>query len=297
MPAQILDGKLIAERLQAELATGVRAARGHGHRAPGLAVLWVGDNPASELYVRNKDRAGRNVGIDTSLSRHLSGQVSQNELLGIIDGLNADADVDGILVQLPLPAHLDSSIILNRVDPDKDCDGLHPINLGRLVRGEPGLRSCTPAGVMVLLEEAGIDLTGKTAIVIGRSTLVGKPVALMLQEKNATVIMAHSKTEDLGALTRIADVVVAAAGRPELVTGRMVKPGSAVIDVGINRITDYEGRQRTVGDVDFESVREVAGVLTPVPRGVGPMTVTMLLHNTVQSYRQRLGLKDFGLAW
>lgn len=297
MPAQILDGKLIAERLQAELATGVRAARGHGHRAPGLAVLWVGDNPASELYVRNKDRAGRNVGIDTSLSRHLSGQVSQNELLGIIDGLNADADVDGILVQLPLPAHLDSSIILNRVDPDKDCDGLHPINLGRLVRGEPGLRSCTPAGVMVLLEEAGIDLTGKTAIVIGRSTLVGKPVALMLQEKNATVIMAHSKTEDLGALTRIADVVVAAAGRPELVTGRMVKPGSAVIDVGINRITDYEGRQRTVGDVDFESVREVAGVLTPVPRGVGPMTVTMLLHNTVQSYRQRLGLKDFGPAW
>lgn len=297
MPAQILDGKLIAERLQAELATGVRAARGHGHRAPGLAVLWVGDNPASELYVRNKDRAGRNVGINTSLSRHLSGQVSQNELLGIIDGLNADADVDGILVQLPLPAHLDSSIILNRVDPDKDCDGLHPINLGRLVRGEPGLRSCTPAGVMVLLEEAGIDLTGKTAIVIGRSTLVGKPVALMLQEKNATVIMAHSKTEDLGALTRIADVVVAAAGRPELVTGRMVKPGSAVIDVGINRITDYEGRQRTVGDVDFESVREVAGVLTPVPRGVGPMTVTMLLHNTVQSYRQRLGLKDFGPAW
>lgn len=293
MPAQILDGKLIAERLQAELATGVRAARGHGHRAPGLAVLWVGDNPASELYVRNKDRAGRNVGIDTSLSRHLSGQVSQNELLGIIDGLNADADVDGILVQLPLPAHLDSSIILNRVDPDKDCDGLHPINLGRLVRGEPGLRSCTPAGVMVLLDEAGIDLTGKTAIVIGRSTLVGKPVALMLQEKNATVIMAHSKTEDLGALTRIADVVVAAAGRPELVTGRMIKPGSAVIDVGINRIIDYEGRQRTVGDVDFESVREVAGVLTPVPRGVGPMTVTMLLHNTVQSYRQRLGLKDF----
>ncbi|MBC8123210.1 MAG: bifunctional methylenetetrahydrofolate dehydrogenase/methenyltetrahydrofolate cyclohydrolase FolD [Gemmatimonadaceae bacterium] len=293
MPARILDGKLIAERLQAELATGVRAARGHGHRAPGLAVLWVGDNPASELYVRNKDRAGRNVGIDTSLSRHLSGQVSQNELLGIIDGLNADADVDGILVQLPLPAHLDSSIILNRVDPDKDCDGLHPINLGRLVRGEPGLRSCTPAGVMVLLDEAGIDLTGKTAIVIGRSTLVGKPVALMLQEKNATVIMAHSKTEDLGALTRIADVVVAAAGRPELVTGRMIKPGSAVIDVGINRIIDYEGRQRTVGDVDFESVREVAGVLTPVPRGVGPMTVTMLLHNTVQSYRQRLGLKDF----
>jgi methylenetetrahydrofolate dehydrogenase (NADP+) / methenyltetrahydrofolate cyclohydrolase len=288
LSAQILDGKALAERLQVSMAYEVQHLIGKYGRPPGLAVIWVGDNPASAAYVGNKDKAGRRVGIDTSRSQHLSANTTQAELLNLIDALNADPAVDGILVQLPVPQHLDGDALLNRIDPDKDVDGLHPGNLGRLVRGEAGLRSCTPAGVMAILADAGVELSGKTAVVVGRSILVGKPMALLLLEKNATVITAHSRTRDLAEITRQADVLVAAVGRPGLITGEMIRPGCVVIDVGMNRITNAEGKSRLVGDVDFESVQEVASAITPVPGGVGPMTVTMLLANTLQSYKQRV---------
>lgn len=288
MSARILDGKALAERLQAEMAEEVQQLQARHGRPPGLAVIWVGENPASAAYVRNKDRAGRKVGIDTSRGRHLSAETTQAQLIALIDALNADPTVDGMLLQLPLPDHLDGDALLNRMDPDKDADGLHPQNLGRLVRGEAGLRSCTPAGVMALLAESGVEIAGKQAVVVGRSILVGKPVALMLLESNATVIIAHSRTAHLSELTRSADILIVAAGRPELVTGVGVRPGSIVIDVGINRVTDYEGNSRLVGDVEFDSVREVASAITPVPGGVGPMTVTMLLRNTVDSFKRRM---------
>ncbi|MCY7390722.1 MAG: bifunctional methylenetetrahydrofolate dehydrogenase/methenyltetrahydrofolate cyclohydrolase FolD, partial [Leptolyngbyaceae cyanobacterium CAN_BIN12] len=213
---------------------------------------------------------------------------TQAELEQTIQALNEDDRVDGILVQLPLPPHLDAVALLNQIHPDKDADGLHPINMGRLLRGEPGLRSCTPAGVMWMLQEYGINLKGKHAVVIGRSILVGKPQFLMLLEANATVTIAHSQTADLAAITRTADILIPAVGRPGLITADMVKPGAAVIDVGMNRVTDPDGKSRLVGDVDFESVRAIAGYLTPVPGGVGPMTVAMLLKNTIESYGKRL---------
>jgi methylenetetrahydrofolate dehydrogenase (NADP+)/methenyltetrahydrofolate cyclohydrolase len=216
--------------------------------------------------------------------------VTQTELEQVIDELNADERVDGILIQLPLPENLDAIALLNLLDPAKDADGLHPYNLGKLVRGEVGLRSCTPAGVMELLAEAKIDLAGKNAVVIGRSILVGKPVALMLLEANATVTIAHSRTKNLAEITRQADILIAAIGKPEFVTADMVKPNAVVIDVGINRITDAEGKSRLVGDVDYTNVSQVASHITPVPGGVGPMTVTMLLANTVWSYRKKMAL-------
>jgi methylenetetrahydrofolate dehydrogenase (NADP+) / methenyltetrahydrofolate cyclohydrolase len=288
LSAQILDGKALAERLQLSMAEEVQHLTGKYGRPPGLAVIWVGDNPASAAYVGNKDKAGRRVGIDTSRSQHLSAETTQAELLNLVDALNADPSVDGILVQLPVPQHLDGDALLNRIAPDKDVDGLHPSNLGRLVRGEAGLRSCTPAGVMAILADAGVELSGKTAVVVGRSILVGKPMALLLLEKNATVITAHSRTRDLAEISRQADILVAAVGRPGLITGEMIRPGCVVIDVGMNRVTDAEGKSRLVGDVDFASVQKVASAITPVPGGVGPMTVTMLLANTLQSYKQRV---------
>lgn len=281
--AQLLNGKALAQKMQAELTQQVQALNAAGKRPPGLAVLMVGDNPASAAYVRNKEKACQRVGI-ASFGKHFPADATQAELEAMIDDLNQDDRVDGILVQLPLPDHLDSVALLNRIHPDKDADGLHPANLGRLVRGEAGLRSCTPAGVMRLLEEYQIDLKGKQAVVIGRSILVGKPLALMLLEANATVTIAHSRTQDLNAIARSADILIAAIGRPEMITADMVKPGAVVVDVGINRITDYEGNSRLVGDVDFEAMQAMASYVTPVPGGIGPMTVTMLLHNTVQSY-------------
>ena len=285
---QILDGKALAQSLQADLAQQVQALTDSKGRPPGLAVLMVGDNPASAAYVRNKERACAHLGI-ASFGSHLPRQASQVELEQLIEQLNQDDRVDGILVQLPLPEHLDAVVLLNRIAPDKDVDGLHPVNLGRLLREEPGLRSCTPAGVMELLRHYEIPIKGKQAVVIGRSILVGKPLALMLLEADASVTIAHSKTTDLAATARSADILVAAIGRPELITTDMVKPGAVVVDVGINRVTDYEGTSRLVGDVDFEAVRSIASHITPVPGGIGPMTVTMLLKNTVQSYRQRMG--------
>jgi methylenetetrahydrofolate dehydrogenase (NADP+)/methenyltetrahydrofolate cyclohydrolase len=284
---QILDGKALAQRQQAELTAQVEQLTAQGHRPPGLAVVMVGDNPASAAYVRNKERSCDRIGI-ASLGQHLPVDTTQATLLQLIQQLNQDERVDGILLQLPVPDHLDAIALLNAIDPDKDVDGLHPVNLGRLVRGEPGLRSCTPAGIMALLADGGIDLTGKQAVVLGRSILVGKPMALMLSEANATVTLAHSRTQDLSAVARSADILVAAVGKPGLITPDYVKPGAVVIDVGINRVPTPEGRGKLVGDVDYDAVAPIAQAITPVPGGVGPMTVAMLMHNTVLSYGKRL---------
>lgn len=285
--AQILDGKTLAQHIQSDLSQQVASLTQQGGRPPGLAVVMVGDNPASAAYVRNKERACDRAGI-ASFGKHLPGDTDQETLRRLIDDLNQDDRVDGILIQLPLPDHLDSVALLNQIAPDKDADGLHPMNLGRLLRGEPGLRSCTPAGVMEILKAYDIDCQGKQAVVVGRSILVGKPLAMMLLEENATVTIAHSRSQNLADITRSADILVAAVGRPLMITADMIKPGAVVIDVGINRVTDASGKSKLVGDVDFDSAEPVAGSITPVPGGVGPMTVTMLLHNTVWSYRQRL---------
>ncbi len=285
--AQILDGKALAQQIQTDRASAIHRWQQRYGRAPGLAVLMVGDNPASAAYVRNKEIACERVGI-ASLGKHLPAHSSQAAITAEILALNQNPQVDGILLQLPLPAPLEATALLNSIDPDKDVDGLHPINLGRLVRGEPGLRSCTPAGIMRLLEAYQIPLAGKTAVVLGRSILVGKPMGLMLLAADATPTMAHSKSQKLSELTRSADILIAAIGVPNFVGKDMVKPGATVIDVGINRITHPEtGRSKLVGDVDFAAVEPIAGAITPVPGGIGPMTVAMLLENTIASYCDR----------
>jgi methylenetetrahydrofolate dehydrogenase (NADP+)/methenyltetrahydrofolate cyclohydrolase len=286
--AHILDGKALAQRIQSQLSEEVAHLLSTLGRPPGLAVLMVGDNPASAAYVRGKERACAQVGI-ASFGRHFPFNTSQTELEQVIQSLNQDQGVDGILVQLPLPDHLDAVSLLHQIHPDKDVDGLHPVNLGRLVRGELGLRSCTPAGVMRLLREYQIDVKGKQAVVVGRSILVGKPMALMLLEADATVMIAHSLSQNLAELTRSADILIAAVGRPQFITADMVKPQAVVIDVGINRIPTSSGKSRLVGDVHFDSVREVAQYITPVPGGVGAMTVAMLLDNTLLSYKRFTG--------
>ncbi|NQE34555.1 bifunctional methylenetetrahydrofolate dehydrogenase/methenyltetrahydrofolate cyclohydrolase FolD [Microcoleus asticus] len=281
--ARILDGKALAQKIQSELSNRVRALQPQKRRPPGLAVLMVGDNPASAAYVRNKERACAKVGI-ASFGQHYPENVTQAELELAIRALNEDDRVDGILVQLPLPEHLDAIALLYQIAPDKDADGLHPVNLGRLVRGEEGLRSCTPAGVMRLLQEYQIDLKGKNAVVLGRSILVGKPMALMLLEADCTVTVAHSRSQNLESITNQADILIAAVGRTEMIAANMVKPGAVVIDVGINRVVNPDGTSRLAGDVDFDAVKTVAEFITPVPGGIGPMTVAMLLENTVSSY-------------
>ncbi len=286
MSAKILDGKALAARLQAEMAAQVQAWLPQVGRPPGLAVLRVGDDPASAAYVRGKERACERVGI-ASFGRHFSAQDSPAHLLEVISQLNQDERVDGILVQLPLPPGWDPILPLLAIDPDKDVDGLHPLNLGRLVRGEPGLRSCTPLGVMRLLQAEGIPIAGRKAVVVGRSILVGKPLSLMLLAADATVTLAHSRTPNLAEVTRSADIVVMAVGRPRLLKAEMVKPGAVVVDVGINRIQTPAGSEQLVGDVDYEAVKERAAAITPVPGGVGPMTVAMLLANTLESYKLR----------
>jgi methylenetetrahydrofolate dehydrogenase (NADP+) / methenyltetrahydrofolate cyclohydrolase len=283
--AHILDGKALAQRIQAQISEEVAQLPSTFGRPPGLAVLMVGDNPASAAYVRGKERACAKVGI-ASFGHHFPENTSQTELEQTIEALNQDERVDGILVQLPLPDHLDAVSLLHQINPDKDVDGLHPVNLGRLVRGESGLRSCTPAGVMRLLREYQIDVKGKQAVVVGRSILVGKPMSLMLLEADATVTIAHSRTQNLQELTRSADILIAAIGRTQFITADMVKPQSVVIDVGINRVSDASGQSRLVGDVHFDTVRDIAQYITPVPGGVGAMTVAMLLHNTVLSYKR-----------
>ena len=284
----ILDGKALAQKIQAELISRVHSLQSQKGRPPGLAVLMVGENPASATYVRNKELACAKVGI-ASFGQHFPADTSQTELEQAIQTLNQDERVDGILVQLPLPGHLDAISLLYQIAPDKDADGLHAMNLGRLVRGEAGLRSCTPAGVMRLLQEYDIDLKGKRAVVLGRSILVGKPMALMLLEADCTVTVAHSRSQNLESITREADILIAAVGRPEIVTANMVKPGAVVVDVGMNRVVKEDGSSRLTGDVDFNSVQAVAEFITPVPGGVGPMTVAMLLQNTVWSWENNHG--------
>ena len=284
--AGLLDGKALAQEIQTKLAQQVQALQAQGHRSPGLAVVRVGDDPASAAYVRGKERACAKVGI-ASFGQHFPAEATQEQIADAIEKLNQDDRVDGILVQLPLPKQLDAVALLNSIDPAKDADGLHPMNMGRLVRGEAGLRSCTPAGVMEIFRAYEIELQGKQAVVLGRSILVGKPMALMLLEADATVTIAHSRTPNLEAIARTADILVAAVGRVGFVTPEMVKPGATVIDVGINRIDNSDGSTRLVGDVQFEAVEPIAAWITPVPGGVGAMTVAMLLQNTVWSYSQR----------
>lgn len=286
--AQRLDGKALATTIQGELKQRIQQLTAKVGRAPGLAVLMVGDNPASAVYVRNKERACEKLGI-TSFGEHFPSTITQDQLEAKITDLNQDDRVDGILVQLPLPNQLDAIQALYQIAPEKDVDGLHPSNLGKLVRGETGLKSCTPAGVMRLLEAYNLSVTSQKALVIGRSILVGKPLALMLLAANATVTIAHGKTppDELAELSQQADIVCTAVGKPNLITADMVKAGAIVVDIGMNRIQDDQGKNRLIGDVDASGVAEVASYLTPVPGGVGPMTVTMLLQNTVTSFEHR----------
>jgi methylenetetrahydrofolate dehydrogenase (NADP+)/methenyltetrahydrofolate cyclohydrolase len=282
MTARIIDGKALSGRIQDELKGRVEALAAKGRR-PGLAVVLVGEDPASQVYVRNKIRACERTGIK-SIEVRMKAETTEKELLDTVERLNRDPEVDGILVQLPLPKHLSSDIVIAAIDPAKDVDGFHVQSAGALMTGRPGFRPCTPYGVMKLLEEAGCDLDGKRAVVMGRSNIVGKPMAMMLMEKNATVTVTHSHTKDLAAITREADVLVVAVGRAKMVKADMVKPGAVVIDVGMDR--DENGK--LCGDVDFAGVSEVASAITPVPGGVGPMTIAMLMTNTVEACERRL---------
>lgn len=281
MSAKIIDGKQVAARCREELKQQVAALRARGI-IPGLAVILVGEDPASQVYVRNKHRACEELGIHSE-QYTLSADTDRQTLLDLITELNGREEIDGILVQLPLPGHLDEKEILSAIDPAKDVDSFHPQNVGRLVIGDYFFAPCTPSGILTLIDSAGVDLTGKECVVIGRSNIVGKPMALMLLHRNATVTVCHSKTRDLPSVTRRADVLISAVGKAGFVTADMVKPGAVVIDVGMNR--NQAGK--LCGDVDFESVSRVAGYLTPVPGGVGPMTITMLLRSTVLSAQSR----------
>ena len=280
-----LDGKVLARDVEHRLQTLIERLLAEAGRPPGLAVLRVGDDPASAVYVANKEKACARIGV-ASFGDHLPGDTAPAHVLQTIERLNANPAVDGILLQLPLPAGLDEGPLLMAIDPEKDADGLHTLNLGRLLKGEPGPRSCTPAGVMAMLRSNGIDPAGKRAVVIGRSILVGQPMALMLQAANATVTIAHSRTADLAAHTREADILVVAAGRPDFIGAEHVRPGAAVVDVGIHR--KPEGG--LCGDVRAAEVESIAAALSPVPGGVGPMTVTMLLVNTVVAWCRRHNL-------
>ncbi len=286
MNAALIDGKAFAARLREKVAGLVPAFEAAAGRKPGLAVVIVGEDPASQVYVRSKGRATEAAGM-ASFTHKLPAETSQGDLLALVLQLNADPAVDGILVQLPLPKHIDESRVVATIDPDKDVDGFHVVNVGRLATGLQGFVPCTPLGCLMLLEDRLGDLTGLNAVVIGRSNIVGKPMAQLLLSKSCTVTIAHSRTRDLPALCRAADILVAAVGRPEMVKGDWIKPGATVIDVGINRIGDGAGGTKLVGDVDFADASRVAGAITPVPGGVGPMTIAVLLRNTlVSAYRR-----------
>jgi len=283
MTAQLIDGKALSLQLRTEVRQGVATLKSQGI-VPGLAVILVGDNPASEVYVRNKVKACEDTGMHSVLERHPA-QMSQADLLARIDALNHDRSIHGILVQLPLPAHIDAQRVIEAISPVKDVDGFHVASAGALMTGMPGFWPCTPFGCMKMLESIGYSLQGKHAVVIGRSNIVGKPMAIMLLQANATVTICHSGTQNLKALTLQADVIVAAVGKRNVLTADMVKPGAVVLDVGMNRNDDG----KLCGDVDFEGVREVASHITPVPGGVGPMTITMLMMNTLLAAQGRVG--------
>lgn len=282
MAAKILDGTALARTRRVHLADRVKAFIERHRIAPCLAAILVGDNPASRSYVESKARACGQVGM-RSETFHLAAETSAAELLALIDELNARRDVHGILPQLPLPSQIDPGAVFVRLHPDKDVDGLTPANMGRLVLGDPRLVPCTPGGILVLIDEAGVDIAGSEAVVVGRSSIVGKPTALLLLARHATVTLCHSRTADLAGHIRRADILVSAVGRPQTIRREMVKPGAVVIDVGISRVGG-----KIVGDVDFEAVRQVAGAITPMPGGTGPMTIAMLLENTLAAARLQL---------
>jgi len=278
----IIDGKAYAAELRKRVATTVSHLESSHGLIPGLAVVLVGEDPASEVYVRNKGKQTVEVGM-ASFEHRLSDQTTEGELLALIDQLNSDSAVHGILVQLPLPAQINTHAVINAIDPDKDVDGFHLINVGRLTTGESGLVPCTPLGCMMLLRAYAGDLSGQNAVIVGRSNIVGKPMAALLLAAHCTVTVAHSRTKDLTDVCRQADILIAAVGRAEMIQGDWIKPGATVIDVGINRIDGENGKKRLVGDVEFGSASAVAGAITPVPGGVGPMTIACLLRNTVQA--------------
>jgi methylenetetrahydrofolate dehydrogenase (NADP+)/methenyltetrahydrofolate cyclohydrolase len=294
MAARIIDGKQVAADMRAELTAEVAALKQKGV-VPGLGVVLVGEDPASKSYVTAKEKACADIGLFSDDNR-LPANTSQEELMALVGRLNRDPRINGILVQLPLPKHLNEAAVLLAIDPDKDVDGFHPMNVGRMVVGEKAFLPCTPHGVIQLLLRSGVKIEGADVVVVGRSNIVGKPVANMLIQKaksgNATVTVCHTKTRDLAAHVRRADIIIAAAGKPNTVTADMVKDGAVVIDVGVNRIEDPTKKAgfRLVGDVDFEAVKERASLITPVPGGVGPMTITMLLYNTVESAKRAAGL-------
>jgi methylenetetrahydrofolate dehydrogenase (NADP+)/methenyltetrahydrofolate cyclohydrolase len=294
--AKLIDGRVAADSLRSQVASEVADLKGRFGVTPGLAVVLVGDDPASQVYVRSKGEQSLAAGMH-SVTHRLSADTPQDILIGLVRSLNADPAIHGILVQMPLPPGLDEKAVVEAIDPDKDVDGLHVVNAGRLSQGLPALSPCTPVGCMILLRQTlGEDLSGLRAVVVGRSILVGRPVAQLLLQADCTVTIAHSRTRDLAAVCREADILVAAVGRPRMIPGDWIRPGATVIDVGINRVPfddpakAAEGRTKLVGDVDFRSARQVAGAITPVPNGVGPMTVACLLANTVTAARRIHGL-------
>lgn len=288
MAARLIDGKAAAAELRARVAVEVAKFRAEEGRAPGLAVVLIGEDPASAVYVRSKGKATIEAGME-SFEYKRPADISEGELLDLVERLNVDPKVDGILVQLPLPDHIDADKVLTSIDPDKDVDGFHPVNAGRLTIGLDGFVPCTPLGCLKLLRNELGNLSGKNAVVIGRSNIVGKPMAMLLLADNCTVTVAHSHTRDLPEVVRGADIVVAAVGRPEMVPGDWLKPGATVIDVGINRVPADGGKTKLVGDVDFASASKVADAITPVPGGVGPMTIACLIRNTMVSAARRDG--------
>ena len=291
MTARLIDGKAFAAGLRERVARVAAEFAAAQARPPGLAVVLVGEHPPSAAYVRSKAKATREAGME-SFEHKLPADVSQGQLMALVDELNADPSVDGILVQLPLPEHIDETAVILRLDPDKDVDGFHPMNAGRLAVGLNGLVPCTPLGCLMLLRSELGNLSGLDAIVVGRSNIVGKPMAQLLTQASCTVTVAHSRTRDLPAAVRSADIVVAAVGRPELIRGDWLKPGATVIDVGQERVEQPDGTRKLLGDVAFDEAVEVAGAITPVPGGVGPMTIACLLRNTVVAAHRRAGLAD-----
>jgi len=289
----IIDGAKIAQEIRKEIKEEVLTLKAKYHTHPGLAVVLVGEEPASKIYVRSKQKACQEVGIHSE-EYLLPASISQEKLLKIIDDLNAQQDIHGILVQLPLPEGLEKERVVARISPAKDVDGFNPVNLGNLFAGKPNFVPCTPLGIMELLRREKVEIDGKSAVVIGRSLLVGRPIAWLLMQKHATVTVCHTHTQNLAGLTRQADILVVACGRPELVNGEMIKEGAIVIDVGINRVPDPSAKRgyRLVGDVVFAEAAKKAGLITPVPGGVGPMTIAMLLKNTLKAFKEQLGVKS-----
>jgi len=295
MSADIIDGKAFSEKVKDRVAAQVEILKNQNNLTPGLAVVLVGEDPASQVYVRNKNRSTVAAGMKSEEIK-LPESASQDEVLAVVNRLNDDPSIHGILVQLPLPKQVDEMAVLDAIDPAKDVDGFHVINTGRQAVGLPAMVPCTPLGCIMMLKDRLGDLSGLNAVVVGRSNIVGKPMASLLLAENCTVTIAHSRTRDLPEVCRAADILVAAVGRPKMVEGDWVKPGATVIDVGINRIPTDEGKTRLVGDVDFEAAKEVAGAITPVPGGVGPMTIACLLANTVTAACRIAGIEEPTIA-